>query len=220
MTEFDYEKARRNMVEQQVRPWEVLDRRVLDVLGELPRERFVPERYRRLAYADLNLPLGHGQVMMTPKVEARMLQALDVRPGDRVLEVGTGSGYVTACLARLGGRVHSVEIFEDLRQRAGERLAALGIGEVVLETGDAARGWDRHAPYDVIAVTGSLPEMEPAFREQLAVGGRLFVIVGEPPVMEARLYTRVAEDAWSHEDLFETSIPPLVNVRRPRRFVL
>ena len=220
MTEFDYEKARRNMVEQQVRPWEVLDRRVLDVLGELPREHFVPERHRRLAYADLNVPIGHGQVMMTPKVEARMLQALDVRPGDRVLEVGTGSGYVTACLARLGGRVHSVEIFEDLRQRAGERLAALGIGEVVLETGDAARGWDRHAPYDVIAVTGSLPEMEPAFQEQLAVGGRLFVIVGEPPVMEARLYTRLAEDAWTREDLFETLLPPLLNARSPRRFVL
>ncbi len=220
MTEFDYEKARRNMVEQQVRPWEVLDQRVLDVLGELPREHFVPERYRRLAYADLNIPLGHEQVMMTPKVEARMLQALDVRPGERVLEVGTGSGYVTACLARLGGRVHSVEIFEDLRQRAGERLAALGIGDVVLETGDAARGWERHAPYDVIAVTGSLPEMEPAFQEQLAVGGRLFVIVGEPPVMEARLYTRVADDAWSCEDLFETAIPPLLNARRPRRFVL
>ncbi len=220
MTELDFEKARFNMIEQQIRPWEVLDRRVLDVIASLPREDFVPERFRRLAYADLNLPLGHGQVMMAPKMEARMLQALDVQPTDKVLEVGTGSGFVTACLARLGAHVHSVEIIEALKWQARERLEAHGIANVTLETGDASRGWARHAPYDVIAVTGSLPVMEEAFKQQLAVGGRLFVIVGEEPVMEAWLYTRVGEDAWSAEALFETVLPPLVNARRPPRFVL
>ena len=220
MTELDFEKARFNMIEQQIRTWEVLDRRVLDVVASLPREDFVPERYRRLAYADLSLPIGHDQVMMPPKVEARMLQALDVQPADKVLEVGTGSGFVTACLARLGGHVHSVEILESFLGPARRRLEAHGITNVTLENGDAARGWSRHAPYDVIAVTGSLPEMEEAFKLQLAVGGRLFVIVGEEPVMEARLYTRVGEDAWSMDSLFETVVPPLINAPRPRRFVL
>ncbi len=220
MMDVNLEQARFNMIEQQIRPWEVLDQGVLDLLMRVPREDFVPPRYRNLAFADMNIPIGHDQVMMAPKVEARLLQALDVQPDDVVLEVGTGSGYLTALLAHLGRHVYSVEIFEDLSAAAGERLAAHGLDNVTLDTGDAARGWSRHGPYDVIVLTGSVPVLEETWKRDLAPDGRLFAIVGEPPVMNARLVTRVAENEWASEDLFETLLPPLVNAPRPQRFVL
>ncbi len=220
MMDVNLEQARFNMIEQQIRPWEVLDQAVLDLLMRVPREDFVPPRYRNLAFADMNISIGHDQVMMAPKVEARLLQALDVQPDDTVLEVGTGSGYLTALLAHLGHHVYSVEIFEDLSASAGERLAAHDLDNVTLETGDAARGWSRHAPYDVIVPSGSVPVLEEVWKQDLAPDGRLFAIVGEPPVMNARLVTRVAEDEWASEDLFETLLPPLVNAPRPQRFVL
>jgi protein-L-isoaspartate(D-aspartate) O-methyltransferase len=220
MNEFNIEQARYNMIEQQIRTWEVLDPRVLEVIAATPRERFVPEPYKRLAFADLELPLGHGQVMMPPKLEARMLQALDTQPHDRVLEIGTGSGYVTACLARIGAHVDSVEIFEDLTASARSRLAELGVGNVNLDCGDAANGWGAGERYDVIAVTGSLPEYRSCFEEALAVGGRAFVIVGEPPIMEAILVLRVDEHEYARTPLFETLVLPLLNVEKRPRFTL
>ncbi len=214
------EKARFNMIQQQIRPWEVLDQRVLDAMQALPRDEFVPEAYRKLAYADIRIPIGEGQVMMTPKVEARIAQELRLTSGDKVLEVGTGSGFFTALLASLAGHVHSVELHEGLSRTAGERLAAHGIGNVSLEVGDASRGWNAQAPYDAIAVTGSLPVLGEELQEQLRVGGRLFVIVGESPVMEARIITRVGERDYATDSMFETDLPALEGVERPEEFML
>lgn len=203
--------AREKMIEQQIRAWEVLDPRVLRVFEELPREHFVPETMRSLAYADTQIPLGHGEVMMAPKIEARLLQALDLSPEDRVLEVGTGSGFLTACLAKLAGEVHSADIHADFTRQASTLVHNLGLRKVHFETRDASRlDWVRPS-FDVIAVTGSMPLLEPSFLHALAVGGRLFVIVGTDPIMEALLITRTAEDDWTRESLFETHIPPLVN---------
>ena len=220
MMDINLEQARYNMIEQQIRPWEVLDQNVLDLLMRLPREDFVPAEFRNVALADMNTPIGHGQVMMSPKVEARMLQALDVKPDETVLEVGTGSGYVTALLASLARYVYSVEIDPELKAQAEQRLAAHNTSNVTLEEGDAARGWKAHAPYDVIVLTGSLPLLPDTFKRDLKVGGRLFVIVGDPPVMTARLVTRVGTAEWAQEDLFETELPALRNALEPDRFVL
>jgi len=220
MSEMNFEQARFNMVEQQIRPWDVLDQRVLDAIAQVPREAFVPEAYRKLAFSDVRIPLGHDQVMMNPNLEGRLLQALGLRAEDKVLEIGTGSGYVTACLATLAGHVTSVELFEDFSERAGERLAAQGIHNVELVVGDAAKGWGDEQSYEAIAVTGSLPTLPEAFRRALTVGGRLFVIVGRSPVMEARLITRVGDEEWTEESLFETDFPTLLNVEAPTEFLL
>lgn len=220
MTQIDIEQARFNMIEQQVRPWDVLDQRVLDVMSATPREDFVPERYRSLAFADINIPLGHDQVMMAPKTEGRLLQVLDVQAGDSVLEIGTGSGYLTACLSRLGNHVTSVEIFPEFREAAAAKLAAHGFRNVTLRDADAANGIDSDTRYDVIAVTGSLPLLHRQFHDNLSVGGRLFVIAGMPPVMEALLITRIDERNWSRESLFETSLPPLLHAAQPQQFIL
>jgi protein-L-isoaspartate(D-aspartate) O-methyltransferase len=219
MTAMNMAQARHNMIEQQIRPWEVLDQRVLELIDSLPRDAFVPQSYLKLAYADINIPLSHGQVMMPPKVEARMLQALAIKPSDTILEVGTGSGYATALLARSGKHVYSVDVYPDFIDSAGRKLAELGIGNVTLESGDAVSGWDSHAPYDVIAITGSLASLPDNFRQSLKIGGRLFVITGQAPVMEARLITRSAEQGWIDQALFETVMPPLVNAPQPQRFV-
>jgi len=216
----DFEQARHNMIEQQVRPWDVLDQRVLDVMTTLPREAFVPEQYRALAFADISIPLGQDQVMMSPKLEGRLLQALDIKPDDTVLEIGTGSGYLTACLASLGQHVTSWEIFPELSAAAKARLVEQDIGNVTLEVGDATREIADEARYDVIAVTGSVPVLQQQFHANLKPGGRLFVITGKPPIMEALLITRLDADTWARESLFETSLPPLVNAAEPLRFVL
>jgi protein-L-isoaspartate(D-aspartate) O-methyltransferase len=217
--QLDVERARFNMVEQQIRPWEVLDQRVLDLLSSVRREEYVPARYRELAFADMEIPLGHGETMLAPKIEARMLQELALAPGDRILEVGTGSGYMTALLASLGSHVYSVDIVPEFTQTAGAKLAAHGATNVILETGDAARGWDRHGPYDAIVVTGSMPVLPDAFPKSLRPGGRLIAVVGEPPVMEVQLITCVAAGAYSTTGLFETCIAPLKNALQPERFV-
>lgn len=215
----DYAAARRNMIEGQIRPWKVLDPRVLDLLERMPREAFVPEAWRQLAYADMCLPLGRAQVMMPPKIEARLLQELEIDPKDQILEVGTGSGWMTALLAQLGGHVYSVEIIPEFKLRAEAKLAAHGIRNVTLEIGDAARGWQRHAPYDVICITGSLPVLPDSFLKSLAPGGRLVAIVGRSPVMEAKLIRRLDDDNWSELSLFETDVPPLINAPEPLPFV-
>ena len=218
-SQLDLERARFNMVEQQIRPWDVLDPRVLELLLRVRREDYVPAQYRALAFADMEIPLGHGERMLSPKLEARMLQELALRPEDRILEVGTGSGYMTALLASLGGHVYSVDIVPEFTQSAAARLAAHGITNVTLETGDAAGGWDRHAPYDAIVLTGSVPVLPAAYPRSLQAGGRLIAVVGEPPVMEACLVTCASAGACATTGLFETCIAPLRNAPRPKRFV-
>ncbi len=212
------EQARANMVEQQIRPWEVLDQEVLDLLYVVPREQFVPERHRSLAFSDLEIPIGEGERMWAPKIEARVLQELNVRKTDRALEVGTGSGYLSALLSHRAAHVFSVEIKPGLAAFGRSNLERHGAENVTLETGDAAHGWPGHAPYDVIVLTGSTPVLPRAFAEQLAPGGRVFAVVGEPPVMTARIVVAASPGAWHSSDLFETVIAPLVNAERPPRF--
>ncbi len=211
MADMNIEQARHNLIEQQIRPWDVLDDRVLDTIMRCPRENFVAPAQRNLAFVDMELPIGHGERMMCPKVEARMLQGLNVQPGDRILEVGTGNGYVTMLLASLGDYVYSVEINEELARAAGKRLAEHGVDNVDIKVGDAANGWSNNQPYDVIAITGSLPSLPESFKQDLQIGGRLFAIVGEGPVMEAQLITRINANEWKEQVLFESWLAPLKN---------
>ena len=215
----DIEHARFNMVEQQIRPWDVLDPVVLDLLMRLHREDFVPEQHRALAFVDMEIPLGHGECMLSPKLEARMLQELGIQRGDSILEIGTGSGYMTALLASLGRHVYSVDIAADFTRTAAARLAAHGISNVTLETGDAARGWDKHGPYDVIVLTGSVPVLPESFQQSLNPGGRLLAVVGAAPAMHARLITRAGGGACHAVTLFETCTTPLKNALQLQRFV-
>jgi protein-L-isoaspartate(D-aspartate) O-methyltransferase len=207
---FNMEHARFNMIEQQVRPWDVLDQTVLDTIGFILRENFVPRAHKALAFADVEIPLGHGEYMMPPRLEARMLQALDISPNDTCLEIGTGSGFVTACMAHLGKHVDSVDIHEDFIRQADERLLANGLKNYSLDTGDALGSWTTSKRYNVIAVTGSIPAYLPRFEEQLAPGGRLFIVVGTAPAMQAMLVTRQEDGEFSRTVLFETSLTPLV----------
>jgi protein-L-isoaspartate(D-aspartate) O-methyltransferase len=210
MAYMDFEQARFNMIEQQIRPWDVLDQRVLDLVSMIPREKFVPFAYHNLAFADIQIPLGHDQVMMEPKLEARLLQSLQLKPNNSVLEIGTGSGYLTALLAESTQHVDSVDIFSDFIAEAGIKLKNLNIQNVSLNVGDAIQGWNQDKRYDVIVLTGSLPVLPAHFQEQLKLGGRLFAIVGEEPIMEAQLITRFTEQQWDLEILFETAFPPLI----------
>ena len=214
----DIEQARFNMVEQQIRPWDVLDQSVLDLLFKVRREEFVPAPYRSLAFVDMEIPLGHGESMWSPKLEARCVQSLQLRKTDRVLEIGTGSGYLTALLASLAAKVHSVEIHAEFLKDAEARLKAHGFDNVTLEAGDASRGWENHAPYDVIVATGSLPVMPDMLLAQLAPGGRLFAVVGDAPVMNTQLVACTSRGVYRSENLFETSLKPLVNALQPERF--
>ncbi|MGA7966714.1 MAG: protein-L-isoaspartate O-methyltransferase [Gammaproteobacteria bacterium] len=220
MLETNFEQARIQMVGQQIRGWDVLDPDVVRVMGELPREKFVPPRYRNLAYADSEISIEHGQIMLRPSVHGRLLQAVQVARGERVLEIGTGSGYLTACLAALGGDVRSLEYHEALTEGARRTLAEEGFDavEVVLED---AHTLDAAGPeYDVIAVTGSLPDTNPSFMRRLAVGGRLFWFLGQAPAMRAELVTRVEKDEWRRESLFETVVPALIGTKPLQRFEL
>jgi protein-L-isoaspartate(D-aspartate) O-methyltransferase len=212
------EQARFNMVEQQIRTWEVLDQDVLDLLYVVRREEFVPDAYRSLAFSDLEIPIGHGQKMMQPKVEARILQEVAPKPTDRVLEVGTGSGYMAALLAHRARHVHSVEIVPELKRLGEANLRRAAVANVTVEGGDAALGWPKPAPYDVIVLTGSTPELPDAFLAQLAPGGRLFAVVGEAPVMEARLITCVGPGSFNTVDLFETILASLANALERDKF--
>jgi protein-L-isoaspartate(D-aspartate) O-methyltransferase len=214
----NFEQARFNMVEQQIRPWEVLDSRVLSLLETIHREDFVPVRYRKLAFADIAVPLDCGQVMMRPKIEARMLQALELDEDDSVLEIGTGSGFVTACLAALAKRVVSVEVFEQLHTDAASKLKDKHISNVELFQGDVMKGWQPEQAHDVVLVTGSIPEVTEQFKGWVNPGGRMFVVTGESPAMEARLLKRLDVTNWSEESLFETDLPRLVNSESPPVF--
>jgi protein-L-isoaspartate(D-aspartate) O-methyltransferase len=212
------EQARFNMIEQQIRPWEVLDQEVLDLLFAVKREEFVPPAYRPLAFADLEIPLGHGATMLAPKIEARMLQELQVRPGDKVLEIGAGSGHMAALLAAKAEHVHSLEIEPALAQMARENLHRQGFENVTVVEGDGARGWAAHAPYDVIVLSGSPPVLPPAFLQQLRAGGRLVAIVGDLPVMEMRLIVHNGEGAFESISILETATAPLKNALQASRF--
>lgn len=219
------EQARFNMVEQQIRTWEVLDQSVLDLLMVVKREEFVPEAYRALALMDVEIPLGNdapGQCMMTPKLEARIIQTLAPKPHERALEIGTGSGYLTALLAKCAQSVASIELVPRLANLAAVKLAQAGIGNVEITTGDAAQSPAAFLPagqqFEVIVLTGSVPMLPQDYLANLAVGGRLFAIVGDAPVMKATLVTKAAENAISESALFETVVAPLVNAKSPSRF--
>ncbi|MCK0511866.1 protein-L-isoaspartate O-methyltransferase family protein [Aromatoleum buckelii] len=214
----NFEQARFNMVEQQIRPWDVLDQDVLDLLMAVRREEFVPAAYKTLAFADIEIPIGCGQSMLKPVIEGKILQALQVKRSDTVLEVGAGSGYFAALLAACSDWVRTIDIEPELVKLAAENLARYGVENVIVEDGDAAAGWSSRAPYDVIVMSGGLPMLPPALLAQLKVGGRLFAFVGEAPVMKARLVTCVGEGAYESEDIFETVVPMLKNAQRPDEF--
>ncbi len=210
----DMEQARFNMIEQQIRPWEVLDPEVLDALSAVKREDFVPEALKALAFADLELPIGQGQSMLQPKIEARVLQEASVKNTDVVLEVGTGSGYMAALLASQAEYVYSVEIDPALAEIARRNLRHAGVANVSVETGDASQGWSGPSPYDVIILSGALRELPEVFLQQLKLGGRLVAFVGEPPVVEAQLIIRSDEKAFNAVNVFETVVPALTSRKR------
>ncbi len=218
----DIEQARFNMVEQQIRTWEVLDQSVLDLLFAVKREDFVPPAYRSLAFVDMEIPLGEGQTMMAPKLEARLLQEVSPKSNERVLEIGTGSGYLTALLAKRAASVMSIEYFQTLATSAAARIAAAGIHNAEIRIGDAAKSPASFVSptetFDVIVFGGSLPVLPDAYLKHLAVGGRMVAVVGDAPAMKAMLYTKTGENAASAQELFETVLPPLVNAEQPSRF--
>lgn len=214
------EQARFNMIEQQIRPWEVLDQRVLDLLFVVKREDFVPQAYKALAFADMEIPLGQGQSMLSPKVEARLLQELAVNKTDKALEIGTGSGYMAALLAAQAEHVVSIECNAQLADLARTNLKNAGVGNVTVEVGDGARGWSQRGPYDVIVVSGALPQVPAELLKQLRVGGRMAVIVGVAPVMEAQLITCTAEGTYNTVNLFETVVPEMTGLAAEAAFSL
>lgn len=214
----DYEQARFNMVEQQIRPWNVFDPNVLDLLHKVRREDFVPQVYRSLAFVDMEIPLGEGELMWAPKIEARALQALRLQGRDRVLEVGSGSGYFTALLAHQADVVVSVELRADLKEEAERKFRAHGLSNIQCRQGDAARDWAKDGNFDAIVLTGSSPLLPEAYLKRLNVGGRLFAIVGEGDAMAATLVTCLAPETFRADRLFETRVPALKNALEPERF--
>lgn len=209
---------REQMIEQQVRAGDVLDNRVLDAMRDIRREVFAPEGYRQVAYADAAIPIAHGQSMLPPIIHGRILQALETNPEDVGLIVGTGTGYLAACLGRLASRIRALEIFPELAEQTRANLLAAAVNNVGVEVGDGMQ-LDEPGTYDVIAITGSLPLYDERFQRALRIGGRLFVTVGQEPVMEAWKVTRVGEREWQRESLFETVIDPLINAPQPPKFV-
>jgi protein-L-isoaspartate(D-aspartate) O-methyltransferase len=214
----NFDQARFNMVEQQIRPWEVLDSRVLELLESMHREDFVPVRYRKMAFSDIAIPLEHGQAMMKPVVEGRLLQALELQADETVLEIGTGSGFITACLANMAKRVVSVDCFEQFTQEAAQKLKEKNIDNVELETGDVMTGWQPEQAHDVLVVTGSVEDVPDHFRGWVNPGGRMFVVCGESPAMEAKLLTKLNATEWREESLFETDLARLVNAEKAPEF--
>ena len=212
------EQARFNMIEQQIRPCDVLEGRILDLLKQVRREHFVPQAQRALAFVDMEIPLGHDTSMWSPKLEARVVQELHLSRADKVLEVGTGSGYLTALMATLAGHVTSVEIVPELNAMAKQHLQAYHRDNITLEVGDAAQGWGGNQ-YDVIVLTGSTPVLPAVFQNSLKVGGRMFAIVGDAPVMQARVIKCVSAGVFETVTIMETSVPALQNAEQPKRFV-
>lgn len=214
----DTDFARQQMVEQQVRAWDVLDPNILQVLKDIPREQFVPTGFESLAFADTEIPIGHGQSMMTPTIEGRVLQALAVAPGEKVLEIGTGTGFLAGCLSRLSADVTSIDIHPDFIEIARANLEDAGIHDVDLQAMDATRELPA-GTFDAIAVTGSVESFDQRYADALRPGGRLFIVVGKPPAMDARIVTRTGDYDWLSESLFETVLDPLVNGTEPPPFL-
>lgn len=210
----DFEKARLNMVEQQVRPWNVLNPRVLDVISEVPREHFTPDEYKNLAYIDARIPLGDYKdypcTMTKPIIEGRILQELDIKDDDLILEIGTGSGYLTACLAKLGRHVDTVDINEDLTAMAEKNLRALNINNVNFATGDASKTWEQKSSYDVIVISAAMKSIPDSYKKLLKTNGRMFIVTGQAPAMTAYCVTRTDKDHWNVKELFETVIEPMI----------
>jgi len=214
----DVEQARFNMIEQQIRPWQVLDTNILDLFNAVPREAFTEDKNSVLAFADLELSIGHDQTMMSPKVEARMLQSLEISENDNILEIGTGSGFITACLAKIGRHVTSYEYYEDLSLQAQQRLQLQNTPDVDCIIGDVFNHIDSLGKFDVIAVTGSLPESADIFAKHLNTNGRMFCVMGESPAMTAKLFTCVSENNYREEELFETDLPALLTTNKKQVF--
>ena len=214
----NFEQARFNMVEQQVRTWEVLDGRVLELLETTHREDFVPVRYRKMAFTDMAIPLDHDQTMMKPVVEGRLLQALELKPDETVLEIGTGSGFITACLAQLAKRVVTVDIHEQFSKEAEAKLKEKDIHNVEFESGDVMTGWQPEQAHDVLVVTGSVQDIPDHFRGWVNPNGRMFVVCGDAPAMEAKLLTKLNATEWREESLFETDLARLINAEKAPEF--
>lgn len=214
----NFEQARFNMVEQQIRPWEVLDFGVLDVLMSVRREEFVPEAYKGVALSEAEIPLGNGSAMLIPVIEGKILQAVQVKASDKVLEVGAGSGYFAALLAAKADWVRTVEIDPALVNMAHDNLKRYGVENVIVEEGDAIRGWPSNAPYDLIVVSGGVPFIPETLLQQIKVGGRLFAFVGEPQLMTATLVTQVSEGNFRTESLFENAVPMMRNAPQKSQF--
>lgn len=214
--------ARQQMIEQQLRTWDVLDARVLEAVSFIRRENFVPAAFRGVAFADAQIPMSHGQFMLQPKVDGMILQTLAIQPTDSVLDVGSGSGFLAACMGRLSARVRSVEIFADLTERARANVAAAAVNNVSIDTADATMLSEENC-YDAIAITSALPPdneaLETRFSRALKVGGRMFIVIGKAPAMSAFKITRTTASHWNRESLFETVLEPLVNAARPTAFV-
>ncbi len=214
----NFDQARFNMVEQQIRPWDVLEKRILELFETIHREDFVPVRYRKMAFADLEVPMDNGQSMMKPVVEGRLLQSLELKADETVLEIGSGSGFITACLAQMAKHVVSVDIFAQFSLEAAGKLKEKNITNVEFETGDVMSGWQPEQAHDVVVVTGSVPDVPESFLGWVNPGGRMFVICGESPAMEAKLLTRLNATQWREESLFETDLPALVNAGKTPQF--
>lgn len=212
------EQARFNMIEQQIRPWDVLDTDVLELLNVVKRENFVPAAHKSLAFFDTEIPLGHGEAMLTPKLEARILQDVSLKKHENVLEIGTGSGYMAALLAHKGRHVTSVEIVPELKAMAEKNLADNGVTNVTVELGNGAQGWANGAPFDVIVISGSLPVLPESFLQQIKIGGRIFAIIGDAPIMTGQVITRVSDTGYDTVKLFETNVKPLVSATTPSPF--
>ncbi|MFK5986182.1 MAG: protein-L-isoaspartate O-methyltransferase [Pseudomonadota bacterium] len=219
MTEMNFEIARLNMLEQQIRPWEVLDQKSLDLLQQIPREEFVPENFRNVAFSDTELPLAHHQFMLEPKIEGRIIQSLQITSTDKVLEIGTGSGYLTALLASSANNVQSIDIFEDFINSAKNKLKSLEINNVTFENVDINNFDLSGKQFDIIVMSAAVTEVDLQLKRALSMNGRLFIVCGEAPVMFAKLFTRVGEEQWIEEILFETIIPVMENAKDKRDFI-
>jgi protein-L-isoaspartate(D-aspartate) O-methyltransferase len=213
------EQARTNMIMQQCRTWGVTNDKILTLLKQTPREYFVPAQFEYLAFADMAVPLAHGQQMLIPKEEAKILDVLNIQDSERVLEIGTGSGYFTALLAKQAKHVESVDIFPDFIEAANKKLSAINIHNVTFNHFDAAAGYKKDKYFDVVVITGSLPFLPQSFLHNVNIGGRLFAFIGVAPVMEAILLTRKSENDWQKETLFETYVLPLINALQPNGFI-
>lgn len=214
----NFEQARFNMVEQQIRPWEVLDQRVLDVISATPREYFVPKDYQGVAYSDTRIPIGHGETMLAPKVEGRILQALAITARDRGLLIGTGTGFLAALMAQLAGQLTSIDIHDEFTQEAARKLTAFGLHNVSFATQDGCDGYAQAEPFDFIAASGAMANFRPLIQQQLAIGGRLFLVLGNSPIMNAHLITRETADVFTDDILFETDLKYLAGAEATRKF--